>query len=179
MIKQTLLSVLIALSLALGLNAQEPDVIVIDDNYEEEEEEHPSGFQGWGPRIGATFDPDQIHFGAHMDFGNLARRIRFQPNVELGLGDDLTVGALNFELNYRFREDWAVWTPYLGGGLGLFLISHSGEGLEDDTETELGVSIMGGIEKGISDGDRFFLEAKIGLVDAPDLKLTIGWTFGH
>lgn len=177
--KNVIISVVTAiLIMTLGLKAQEPDII-IDDDYEEEQEEHPSGFQGWGPRLGATLDPDQVHFGAHVDFGNLARRVRLQPNIELGIGDDFTIGALNFELNYRFREEWEVWTPYLGGGIGLLLISHDVEGLDDDTNTEFGGSILGGIEKGISDGDRFFLEAKIGLVDAPDFKFTIGWTFGH
>jgi hypothetical protein len=81
------------------------------------------GFRGWGPRVGVTLDPDQIHFGVHIDFGNFAERVRFQPNAELG------------------------------------------------------ASLIGGIEKGLADGDRFFIEAKLGLIDAPDLKIHVGWTF--
>jgi len=138
-----------------------------------------TGFRGWGPRVGVTIDPDQIHFGAHADFGHFAKHIRLQPNIELGIGDDLTVGAINFEGNYRFSESWDVWTPYLGGGLGLIFVDYDTEGLGDGTDTELGVSFLGGIEKGISGGDRFFVEAKLGLVDAPDFKITIGWTFGR
>ncbi len=136
------------------------------------------GYRGWGPRVGLSLDPDQVHFGGHVDFGNFAKRLRFQPNLEIGFGDDLRLIALNFELNYRFSEEWDVWTPYLGGGLGVLLIEYDTEGLDDDSNTELGASILGGIEKGLSGGDRFFIEAKPGLVDAPDLKLTIGWTFG-
>jgi hypothetical protein len=52
------------------------------------------GYRGWGPRVGVTMDPDQVHFGAHIDSGNLARHIRLQPNVEVGIGDDLTLVAL-------------------------------------------------------------------------------------
>ena len=142
-------------------------------------QESNTGFRGWGPRVGLTVDPDQVHFGAHIDFGNFAQRLRFQPNFELGIGDDLTVGAANFEVNYRFREQWDVWTPYLGGGVGVLFIDHDTEGIGDGSDTEFGASVLGGIEKGISGGDRFFLETKLGLVDAPDLKLTVGWTFGH
>ena len=41
------------------------------------------GFRGWGPRLGVSINPDQFHFGAHLDFGNFARHVRFQPNIEL------------------------------------------------------------------------------------------------
>ncbi len=142
-------------------------------------QEERTGFKGWGPRVGVTLDPDQIHIGAHADFGNFAQHLRLQPNFELGFGDDLTVGALNFEVNYRFREQWDVWTPYAGGGLGLIFISYDTDGLGDGSDTELGASVLGGIEKGLSGGNRFFLEAKLGLADAPDFKITAGWTFGH
>ncbi len=43
----------------------------------------------------------------------------------------------------------------------------------------MGLNVLGGIEKGLSDGDRFFTEAKLGFADAPDFKLTVGWTFYH
>ncbi|MFN0151451.1 MAG: hypothetical protein ACKVU1_12180 [bacterium] len=138
------------------------------------------GFRGWGPRVGLTFDPDQFHFGAHMDFGNFAKHVRFQPNIEVGLGDDITLVAINFEAAYRFRESWDVWSPYLGGGIGANIVSYDSNGLGDDSSTDLGVNVLGGIEKGLSSGDRFFLEAKLGLVDeSPDVKLTAGWTFYH
>lgn len=138
------------------------------------------GFRGWGPRVGLTFSPDQFHVGAHLDYGNFAKHVRFQPNVEVGFGDDLTLVTLNFEAAYRFRETWDVWSPYLGGGLGVNFASYGNDGLGDDTSTDLGVNVLGGIERGMSSGDRFFLEAKLGLVDeSPDLKLTVGWTFYH
>lgn len=150
-----------------------------------------TGWRGWGPRVGVTIDPDQIHFGGHVDFGNFAEHIRFQPNIEIGFGDNLTIFALNFEAAYRFQSRWDVWTPYLGGGLGINFMSwdshDAGEGNltagvadhRDDSETEIGLNLLGGIEKGLKNGHRFFLEGKLGLADSPDFKVTAGWTFFH
>lgn len=138
------------------------------------------GFRGWGPRLGLTFNPDQFHVGAHMDFGNFARHVRFQPNVEIGFGDDVTLLTVNADAAYRFSERWDVWTPYLGGGVGLNFASAGDNGLGNDTSTELGLNVLGGIDKGLSNGDRFFVETKLGLLEnTPDVMVTVGWTFYH
>ncbi len=136
------------------------------------------GFRGWGPRVGVSVDPDQVHFGAHIDYGNFARHVRFQPNVELGLSDHLKLFTINAEAAYRFSEKWDVWTPYLGGGLGANIKSYD-NGHDNWSHTDLGVNLLGGIEKGLDNGDRFFIEAKVSLNDVPDLKVTVGWTFYH
>lgn len=146
------------------------------------EPESDVGFRGWGPRVGLSSNPDQVHFGAHLDFGMLARRVRFQPNVELGFGDHVDLFTLNAEAAYRFVEKWDVWSPYLGGGLGANIRRYDSDRFpdnHDNTDTQLGVNFLGGIEKGLSDGDRFFVEAKLSLNDVPDLKATVGWTFYH
>ena len=136
------------------------------------------GYRGWGPRVGLSSGPDQVHFGAHLDFGNIARHIRFQPNVELGFGDHLKLFTINAEAAYRFSSRWDVWTPYLGGGLGANVKSADTKG-HSSSETDLGVNLLGGIEKGLSNGDRFFVEGKFSLNDVPDAKVTVGWTFYH
>ncbi len=138
------------------------------------------GYRGWGPRIGATIDPDQFHFGGHIDFGHFAKHIRLQPNVEVGFGDNIMLVAFNFEGSYRFATNWDVWTPYIGAGPGINFYSFDDEDLPDeadDSQTEFGFNVLGGIEKGLSNGDRFFLELKLGLADSPDFKITAGWTF--
>jgi len=139
----------------------------------------PADATGWGPRVGVTMDPDQIHFGAHAYMGDVSKRIRFQPNVEVGMGDDLTVAALNFEAVYRFAENWDVWSPYAGGGVGLNWYSWDDGGVpgRDDSEMEAGLNLVGGIEKGLDGGDRFLLEVKLGVGDSPEMKITAGWTF--
>ena len=162
---------LVALTLAMAPNAARAGGDVNGSNI---------GFRGWGPQLGLTFSPDQVHVGAHMDFGNFARHIRFQPNVNVGFGDNVTLVTANADAAYRFSERWDVWTPYLGGGIGLNFASVGDNGLGDDTSTDLGASVLGGIEKGISNGDRFYLETRLGLVDqSPDVMLSVGWTFYH
>lgn len=138
------------------------------------------GFRGWGPRLGLSLDPDQVHFGAHLDFGMLSRHVRFQPNVEFGFGDHVDLFTLNAEAAYRFSERWDVWSPYLGGGVGANIRRYdSGRHSDRNSDTELGVNVLGGIEKGLSNGDRFFIETKISVNDVPDVKATVGWTFYH
>ncbi|MFN2370622.1 MAG: hypothetical protein ABR506_05630, partial [Candidatus Krumholzibacteriia bacterium] len=103
---------------------------------------------------------------------------RFQPNFEMGFGDGSKLFAINAEAAYRFQSRWDVWTPYLGGGVGAN-IKNRDYGNSNDTRTDLGVNPLGGIEKGMRSGDRFFLELKLSLNDEPDVKLTTGWTFYH
>lgn len=136
------------------------------------------GFRGWGPRVGLSLDPDQVHFGAHIDYGNFAEHVRFRPNIELGFGDNLKLFTMNAEAAYRFSERWDVWSPYLGGGVGANIKSF--EHRRDTTsQTDVGLNLLGGIEKGLSNGDRFFIEAKVSLNDIPDAKIAVGWTFYH
>jgi len=137
-----------------------------------------AGYRGWGPRVGLSSGPDAVHFGAHLDYGNFAEHVRFQPNFELGLRENEKLFALNAEAAYRFQSRWEVWSPYLGGGIGANIKSHD-RGNRSDTRTDLGINLLGGIEKGLSRGDRFFLEIKLSLNDDPDVKFTAGWTFYH
>lgn len=134
------------------------------------------GFRSWGLRIGVTVDPDQIHFGAHVDGGHFAPRVRFQPSFEFGLGDDRRVGAFNIDALYEF--DPRPWRPYLGGGLGVALVDFDEDfprRRDDDLEVGAGLNVLAGIEWG--PGHRYLLEVRAGLGDLPDLKVTAGIDF--
>ncbi|NNF08631.1 MAG: outer membrane beta-barrel protein [Candidatus Eisenbacteria bacterium] len=131
------------------------------------------GYRGWGPRGGVTAEPDQVHFGAHLDFGHIADRVRFQPNAEFGIGDDASTFAINGEATYRFVQRWDAWSPYAGAGVGLNIVSLDEEN-GGDTSSDLGVNAIVGLERGLSNGSRLFLEGKFGLVDSPDFKFTVG-----
>jgi hypothetical protein len=137
----------------------------------------PAGYYGIGPRVGFTVNPDQFHFGGQVDFGEIATNLMMVPNLEIGVGDNLTTVAPSFELDYRFRTDWGVWSPYLGGGAGPIFYSAK----HGNSDTQFGLYVQGGILKGFSgrNSGYFFIEAKLGLVDAPDAKFTVGWTFGN
>jgi hypothetical protein len=138
---------------------------------------------GVGPRLGFTINPDQFHFGGHLDIGDLAPRLMMMPNIEIGVGQNLTTVAPTFELDYRFRSEWgAVWTPYVGGGVGpIFYSTHHGDYIvqHGGSDNGLGLYAQAGIAKSISGAGNFFIEFKLGLADAPDAKFTIGWTFGR
>jgi len=131
---------------------------------------------GWGGRIGATLDPDQVHLGVHADLGEIAGRVRVQPNLEVGLGSDRTQIAVNPEVIYLFtaRERW---TPYAGGGLGINIVKFDKTAPgADNSELEVGLNLLGGIETKISSNSRFFAEVKFGIGDSPEVKFTAGFT---
>lgn len=140
-------------------------------------EARPVGIRGIGPRLGVTLNADQFHFGGHIDFGDLGDNLMMLTNLEIGVGDNLTTIAPSFELDYRFRSDWGAWTPYLGGGAGPIFYSPR----DGSTSSKLGLYMQFGVGKGSSGSQsgHFFIEGKLGLVDAPDFKATIGWTFGQ
>jgi hypothetical protein len=122
-----------------------------------------------GVRAGASIDPDQFYFGGHVETPPIADRVRFRPNVEVGLGNDLTLIAFNVELAYHFppRRDWHF---YAGGGPALNVIDTSSE-----TDAAGGVNAMIGVahERGL------FFELKLGFIDSPDVKIGVGYTFGR
>lgn len=131
------------------------------------------GYQGFGPRVGLSLEPDQVFLGMHLDLGEAFPHVRFQPNAEIGFGDHGTLLQLDGDFHYRFLQSWDVWNPYVGGGLGLVEIWPEGGGSHGDLEFHA----VGGIERYISSG-KFFLETKLGLEDdSPDWKFLAGWTF--
>ena len=62
----------------------------------------PAIAQTIGARAGVSVNPEQFYFGAHAETPSLADRLRFRPNVEIGLGDDITIAAFNVEFAYHF-----------------------------------------------------------------------------
>jgi hypothetical protein len=131
------------------------------------------GFRGWGLRGGATIDPDQVHGGIHINAGQFAPRVRFQPSFEVGFGDDLIVGAINLDAFYTFNQE--SWKPYLGGGLGVALIDADRDERGDDFNVEAGLNLIAGFLWGAR--DRYLLEMRAGVGDIPDFKVTAGIGF--
>lgn len=135
----------------------------------------------WGIRGGATFDPDQVHVGVHMNGGELFTDGWFIPNVEVGFGDNMTLIAVNPELVYKFnKRSSSDWGFYIGAGLGLNFSSWDNDydnGDGDNSETELGVNFLGGMSRKLSAGNDLFFELKLGAADSPEAKVTVGLTF--
>jgi len=134
-------------------------------------------FLGAGGRAGATLSPDQVHVGIHLDMGEIHERLRFQPNVEIGFGSDLTLVAINPEVLYLFNPR-GRWTPYAGGGLGLNVFKYDkGKLLVNETEFEVGLNLLAGFETKVTEMSRIFVEGKFGVGDSPDVKISCGFTF--
>jgi hypothetical protein len=129
--------------------------------------------QGPGVRAGVSIDPDQFYFGGHYETGPLVDRLHFRPNIEVGIGDDLTAVGLNFEFAYKFppRSGWRV---YAGGGPAVNFYSWDDDVAgNDNSETEPGLNFLIGVEAARG----LMFEFKIGAIDSPEFKFGVGWTF--
>jgi hypothetical protein len=131
----------------------------------------PALAQDGGIRGGISVDPDQFYFGGHLETGPLVERLHFRPNVEVGIGDDLTLIAANMEFVYKFSRTRGL-TLYAGGGPALNIFMVDGDG-DNDSETEAGFNVLVGAEtpRGL------FFEFKLGLIDSPELKFGVGYTW--
>ena len=77
----------------------------------------PANAQTFGVQAGVSLEPNQFYFGGHVETPPLADLVHFRPNIEIGLGDAVTLVGLNFEFVYRFRTR-RPWGFYAGGGPG-------------------------------------------------------------
>ena len=130
-----------------------------------------------GFRVGFSVDPDQLVFGGQAVIGEIAPDLTFDPSLEFGLGDDVTLISLNLDLHYHFDLQNTTWRPYAGAGLGIHFIEFDGGPGNDDSDTEVGGGLIFGASVPTSAGNRFFAELKFGLGDSPDLKMVVGWNF--
>jgi len=135
----------------------------------------PARAQGLGVRAGASADPDQFYAGVHFETSQLAERLRFRPNVEAGVGDDLTLVALNFEFTYRLLpaaprlpRPLSMWHLYVGGGPALNIFR-----FRNDTRLEGGFNGL----IGLAHSGGLFAEAKLGALKSPSFKFGVGYTF--
>jgi hypothetical protein len=141
-----------------------------------------TAYHGVGPVLGVGVNPDQVSFGLRFYTGEISNRLDLRPGVELGVGDEQFRGAFLVDALYRFREQWDVWQPYAGGGLSLGVLNHDGNpdtpgGDEGNTEVEPGLNLIGGVGKQLKSGNLFLTELRIGIGEAPDLGLSVGWIF--
>jgi hypothetical protein len=129
----------------------------------------PAFAQNGGIRGGISVNPDQIYFGGHFETSPLIDRLYFRPNVEVGFGDDVTLIGANMEFVYKFTSR-RPWNVYAGGGPALNITMRDGE---NGSNTNTGLNLLAGVEQ----AKGLFFEFKIGVVDSPDFKFGVGWTF--
>jgi hypothetical protein len=137
----------------------------------------------YGLRAGFSIDPDQLVLGGQMSIGEVAPSLSFDPNVELGFGDNVTIIGFNLDMHYHFDLEGSTWRPYAGAGAGINLIQVDlppGVG-GDDSFTRVSGAFILGADVPTQSGNRFFGEMKLGLggSSTPDVKLLVGWNFGR
>ena len=139
------------------------------------------GIRGWGPRVGLASDPDQLVAGIHVDAGRLASRVRFQPDAEVAVGDDVLILSFSAPVHYRFPVKGDIH-PYAGGGVTVGYVDVDvpdrvdGHGVDDD-DVNFAIDILGGLEWQLHSGNLFFVEFDILAGDLQDFELVAGWTF--
>jgi len=117
----------------------------------------------YGLRAGASADPDQFYFGGHAETRPLVDNLHFRPNVEIGIGNDVTLVGINFELAYKFPTQ-QQWRPYVAAGPALNIFrANSNSEVQGGFNIALGIEHRGGL----------FGEFKIGAMDSPELKFGI------
>lgn len=120
-----------------------------------------------GVQAGVSVDPDQFYFGGHIETSPLVERVRFRPNVDIGIGEDLTLVAFNFDFTYAFTSN-RPWNLYAGGGPAINWFD-----FDSGSETEAGFNFLVGAKA----RNGLFFEMKIGVMDSPNLKFGVGYTF--
>jgi hypothetical protein len=130
----------------------------------------PARAQTLGVRAGASGDPDQFFVGLHTELGPAADRLWFRPNLEIGVGHEVTTTAVNFEFAYKLDVASRDWQPYIGGGPALNISRRRG-----NTDAGGGFNVLVGIEH----AQGLFAEFKAGFADSPGVKVTVGYVFSR
>jgi len=135
--------------------------------------------EAWGLRAGLTDGNDQVVGGAHFNLGEIADQWRFQPDVEVGSGDEVRSLVGTAPLFYQFHTASRM-TPYAGGGITLGYFDVDADPLvpsDDDSDFGVGARATGGLEWPRRDDQAFFVELSLGFGDIHDLQMVAAWTF--
>lgn len=136
------------------------------------------GIRALGIRGGGNINPDQVDVGLHLDAGHFHPKVRFQPSFDFGIGDGTKLFMANIDALYLFRA--RPWRPYLGGGLGISFFDKTGDRPGNGFDAGAALNLVGGIEwgsvpRGSRASRRYLFEVRIGVGDAPDLKVIFGF----
>ena len=129
----------------------------------------------FGIRAGAGVNPDQFFFGAHAETKPLAPRLTFRPNAEIGVGDDRTLVALNLECAWWIPMPQRRFSVYVGAGPAANIYTDSGSGAGRDGGVAGGMNFLAGVQH----QDGLFAEFKVGAIDSPRVKFTVGYVLSR
>lgn len=140
----------------------------------------PAAAQGaFGIKAGVSAEPDQFYVGGQFESDPITDQLRFRPTIEIGVGDNRTVIAVNVEFAYAVPLRNNPWRVFFGAGPAFNVISvddpGNGRATRDDTKTEGGFNIL----VGLAHRDGLFAEFKVGALGSPDIKFAVGYSFGR
>ena len=130
---------------------------------------------GWGLRLGLSDDPDQVVIGGQYTMGGIAKRLYFEPNLELGLGDDRILFTATGAAHYHFAVKSKIF-PYAGAGLTLGL-ERIDRNDDKDTDFLIAVKFIGGVSWNMKGDDQLFFELQLGTGELPNASIVAGWRF--
>ena len=124
--------------------------------------------QGFAVRTGMNINPDQIAAGAQYEWP-LSDHVWFQPNADLGIGNDAKLVTMNMDIVYRVPvAAKSSWMLFAGGGSGLNYYKMPGY-----NATLAGVNALGGVMH----HSGLFVQATAGFLDSPRFKFGLGYAF--
>ena len=135
-------------------------------------------FASWGPRFGLTVNPDQVHGGLQVHAADITRHLSFMPSFEVGAGNQHFSAGANMDLKYVFTQVRSSWHPYAGGGPTVTLLKSSLTNSKSGSTTDVSAGVFGGLQTRTRSG-YFFTEMRLGMMDGPGMKFTVGWQFLH
>ncbi|MFA6588663.1 MAG: hypothetical protein WCT08_06415 [Patescibacteria group bacterium] len=130
---------------------------------------------GWsfGARAGYSSNPNQFTIGLQSMLGYW-KFVRFTPSADVGFGDGLTSVLVNADFRVSLALPRSNSDLYIGLGPSLALFKYK----SGNSDTEIGISVLGGITLPLGDSHRYSLEARYGIGDMPDFKILLGVYFG-
>ena len=129
-------------------------------------------FNYYGPHIGFGQGPDQTVIGGQLQWNGVAPRMAFVPGIDYGFNDVSSVLTMNGDFHYQLSNQTA-WQPYVGICAEVNVWRDTGS--SDPSTTTTGGHLIVGAATRNRTGGRFFTELKLGMGDAPDMKLLLGW----
>jgi hypothetical protein len=128
-----------------------------------------------GLRAGFGINPDQVVVGAQGQLsGKKLKAFSLAPSVDFGFGDNITTicGNVDFLLDLPLPGSEGGFYA----GLGPTLTYWDFKNIASDTE--IGLSLVGGIRFGLGTKNAYNAEVRFGVGDVPDVRVLFGILFG-
>ncbi len=133
-----------------------------------------AGNVSFGARAGLGLNPDQFVVGLQASYGSVAKVFQFAPSFDIGFGDNMTTLVINGDFVLPFSLPRSSTRLYAGAGPTLGIYEPKGGG----SDSEIGLTLVGGIMIPMASTNAYNLECRIGIGDVPDLRVLLGIAFG-